>query len=96
MINKLLLAVALCGPMLSSGLKAEDHRHFSPEPGQGLTIYHDVNPLTRTHRAAAAMTELHAEYYERGYTVIDVEPYVEDGDLKGFFITYVARDNDQP
>jgi len=39
------------------------------------------------------MTELHARYYAKGWVVIDVEPYLENSDLEGFFITYVGREN---
>ena len=62
------------------------------EPGQGITIYLDVGIRGRTERAAARMTELHTEYFAKGWTVVDVDPYVENGDLQGFFITYVGRD----
>ena len=62
------------------------------EPGQGITIYMDVGIRGRTDRAAARMTQLHIEYFAKGWTVIDVDPYIENGDLEGFFITYVGRD----
>lgn len=61
------------------------------EPGQGITIYLDVGVRGRTERAAERMTQLHAEYFAKGWTVVDVDPYIENGDLQGFFITYVGR-----
>jgi|GEM_PF-4025118 hypothetical protein len=36
------------------------------------------------------MTELHARYYAKGWVVIDVEPYLENSDLEGFFVTYAV------
>ncbi|MEN1728672.1 MAG: hypothetical protein AAGJ52_09550 [Pseudomonadota bacterium] len=77
-------------------VQADDHQsrdEISAEPGLGLTVNHDVSRLTRTEGAARYMTALHAHYFERGFRVISVEPYIEDGDLKGFFITYVGRDD---
>ena len=56
--------------------------------GPAITAYMEVNRGGRTKSAAKNMTEMHAQYHDRGYLVIDVDPYVEDGDLKGFFITY--------
>ena len=37
-----------------------------------------ANDLTRAHKAFAA----------RGYKVVSVAPYIENGDLQGFFVTY--------
>lgn len=62
-------------------------------PGQGITIYMDVNVGGRTDRAAKRMTELHENYFAMGFIVVDVEPYIENGDLQGFFITYVGSES---
>lgn len=61
------------------------------QAGSGITIYMDVSALGRTTRAAKRMTELHQAYFAKGWTVVDVDPYIENGDLQGFFITYVGR-----
>ena len=61
-------------------------------PGAGLTIYMDISAVGKTTRAAERMTTLHKQHQAKGWKVIDVDPYVEDGDLQGFFITYVAVD----
>ena len=37
-----------------------------------------ANDLSRAHNAFAAF----------GYKVVSVEPYIENGDLQGFFVTY--------
>jgi hypothetical protein len=37
-----------------------------------------ANDLTRAHKAFAA----------QGYKVVSVAPYIENGDLQGFFVTY--------
>lgn len=61
-------------------------------PGAGLTIYMDISAVGKTDRAASRMTDLHKQHFVRGWKVIDVDPYVEDGDLQGFFITYVGME----
>lgn len=62
------------------------------KPGAGLTIYLDISIASRKHRAAKKMTALHKKHYDQGWTVVDVDPYIENGDLQGFFITYVGRE----
>ncbi len=44
-------------------------------------------------KAAKAMTELHAYMASKGYTFSDLEPYLENSDLEGWWITYVALDS---
>ena len=60
-------------------------------PGAGLTIYMDISVMSRKHRAAKRMTALHKEHFAQGWTVVDIDPYIENGDLQGFFITYIGR-----
>ena len=67
-------------------------KDVKPQPDVGLTIFMDVSLGGRKHRAAEKMTKLHQEHLAKGWKVIDVEPYIENGDLEGFFLTYVARD----
>lgn len=62
-------------------------------PGAGVTIYMDISAMGRKRRAADKMTDLHKKHFAKGWTVIDVDPYIENGDLQGFFITYVGRSN---
>ena len=57
----------------------------------GMTVYVDTNIFGRKNGAAKKMTELHQKYAMHGWTVIDMEPYVENNDLQGFFVTYVKK-----
>lgn len=77
--------------MLASGHAAADEPEQA-QAGAGLTIYLDVGLFKRPKKAAAEMTKLHASHYAKGWTVVDVDPYIENGDLQGFFITYVGRE----
>ena len=63
-------------------------------PGAGVTIYMDISAMGRKRRAAEKMTDLHKQHFAKGWTVVDVDPYIENGDLQGFFITYVGRNED--
>ncbi len=65
------------------------------QPGAALMIFMDVGVVGRRNRAANRMTELHRQHQAEGWTLIDVEPYIEDGDLEGFFISYVGS-KEQP
>ncbi len=42
-------------------------------------------------KAAKRMNALHELMAAKGYTLQDTEPYVENADLEGWWITYVAR-----
>lgn len=42
-------------------------------------------------KAAQRMNALHELMAARGYTLQDVEPYLENADLEGWWITYVAE-----
>ncbi|MFQ5755854.1 MAG: hypothetical protein ACE5H7_07120 [Acidiferrobacterales bacterium] len=55
----------------------------------GKTVFVDVSALGRRSRAAKRMSKMHMEYAKKGWTVVNVAVYVENGDLEGFFVTYV-------
>jgi hypothetical protein len=79
-----LLAAALAWS-LSSRLPAEEPAEACSE---SLTLFQDVSRFGRKNSAAKNMTELHAEQAREGWVFIDLEPYTENGDLEGFFLTY--------
>jgi hypothetical protein len=53
-----------------------------------VTIFVDVNQLTRKNLAAKKMTRLHNEFAAEGYELVSVDIYTENGDLEGFFVSY--------
>ncbi len=91
-MKKLTLAVIMVLLAYSVVSHAADKVVEQSTPGAGLTVYMDISVMGRKARAAKRMTELHREHFAKGWEVIDVEPYVENGDLQGFFITYVGRE----
>jgi len=55
---------------------------------EAKTIFRDSSRFSRRGNAAQNMTEKHDEYTKRGWKFEDMETYIENGDLEGFFLTY--------
>ena len=53
-----------------------------------VTIWVDASWGFRNQGAANSLTRAHSAFAARGYRVEDVQPYVENNDLVGFFVTY--------
>lgn len=53
-----------------------------------ITVYLDASWGYRTTRAAENLTQSHSDFAKRGYRLQDVDLYIENGDLKGFFVSY--------
>ncbi len=56
-----------------------------------ITVYWDVNLFSRKKLAAKNMTELHQAFSDQGYELLTINPYTENSDLQGFFISYKKR-----
>ena len=55
---------------------------------ESLTVFVDVPLGQRKRGSAKKLTESHQKYAEKGYRLIDVEIYNENGDIEGFFVSY--------
>lgn len=53
-----------------------------------VTIWVDASWGFRNQGAANDLTRAHKAFADRGYKVVSVQPYIENGDLQGFFVTY--------
>jgi hypothetical protein len=53
-----------------------------------VTIWVDASWGFRNQGAANNLTKAHSAFAARGYKVVSVQPYIENGDLQGFFVTY--------
>lgn len=53
-----------------------------------VTIWVDASWGFRNQGAANNLTKSHSTFAQHGYKVQSVEPYIENGDLQGFFVTY--------
>jgi hypothetical protein len=89
-----LLACLLVAPVLpaQAGLFGKSPEKSAAEAaGEGMaavTIWVDASWGFRTQGAANDLNRAHKAFAAYGYKVVDVEPYIENGDLQGFFVTY--------
>lgn len=58
---------------------------------ESKTIFRDASRFSRKNNAAENMTKKHDEYTKNGWKFMDMETYIENSDLEGFFLTY-SRD----
>jgi hypothetical protein len=56
-----------------------------------VTIWVDASWGFRNQGAANSLNRAHQIFDQRGYRVHSVVPYIENGDLQGFFVTYESR-----
>ena len=93
-MRKLFLAVVLAALALpaQAGLfdkKPEDAANEAVRANLlAVTIWVDASWGFRNQGAANALSRAHQSFATRGYKVQSVEPYIENGDLQGFFVTY--------
>jgi hypothetical protein len=82
----LLLAVAAT-PALARDYAKQAERAVA-EKLDAITIFVGVTLGLRQDGAARELTAAHAAFARRGFEVVDIETYTENGDLEGFFVTY--------
>ncbi len=86
------IAIALVAGILLGSVQsyAGKNRGGGESAGRlGKTVFVDISVFGRKNKAAKRMTKMHLEYAREGWTVQDVSIYTENGDLQGFFVTYV-------
>jgi len=87
----LLLSAAVALPA-QAGLfekKPEDSAAEAQRAGMlAVTIWVDATWGFRNQGAANALSRAHQAFASHGYKVQSVAPYIENGDLQGFFVTY--------
>lgn len=54
-----------------------------------VTVFIDADWGGREDGAAREITRAHKAFQMRGYRLLGVETYTENGDLEGFFVSYV-------
>jgi hypothetical protein len=55
---------------------------------ESKTVFRDVSRFGRKNNAANNMSKKHDEYTVNGWRFVDMETYIENSDLEGFFLTY--------
>lgn len=56
-----------------------------------VTIWVDASWGFRKKGAANNLSDAHRAFANYEYRVVSVEPYIENGDLQGFFVTYEKK-----
>lgn len=55
---------------------------------EAKTIWRDASRFSRRKNGAENMSKKHNEYTANGWKFVDMEIYIENSDLEGFFLTY--------
>ncbi len=87
----LALALLLALPVHAGVLEKSPQRAADQAARDGVptvTVWIGATWGFRNQGAANDLTDAHKAFARHGYKVVDVAPYIEDGDLKGFFVTY--------
>jgi len=92
-MRKLLLAVLLAAALpVQAGLFDKKPEIAAEEAARAnlaaVTVWIDASWGFRNQGAANSLSKAHQAFATRGYKVLSVEPYIENGDLQGFFVTY--------
>lgn len=63
----------------------------SSRSANAVTVFVDATYGFRKDHMARKLTKSHAEYAAKGYHFAQMVAYDENGDLQGFFVTYVRN-----
>ncbi len=89
-MSKILLAAMFLTLFASANMYARDH-HEAPAKCPALqasTLFVADKTGSRKQGSAEKISETHKTAEAQGWDFKDLEIYIEDGDLQGFFITY--------
>ncbi|MGI8561862.1 MAG: hypothetical protein ACR2J7_10630 [Luteimonas sp.] len=87
----LCLACAAFTPAQAAIFGKSPERSAEDAERQGMlavTVWVEATWGFRKQGAANDLSAAHHAFTTRGYRVASVEPYIENGDLQGFFVTY--------
>lgn len=87
-----LLAFAFIAPSAQASMFAKKPETVAEEAQAAnlpaVTLWVEATWGMRNQGAANSLTKAHSAFAKYGYKVVSVEPYIENGDLQGFFVTY--------
>ncbi len=87
-----LLALAFAAPSAQAGVFAKKPETVAEEAQAAslpaVTVWVEASWGMRNQGAANSLTRAHGAFAKYGYKVVSVQPYIENGDLQGFFVTY--------
>lgn len=89
------LAAALLVPALAVAASQSFYDKKAAEAAGGgqrtISLYVDVDLGARKSGSATELNQAHRAFNANGFDVVSVVGYTENGDLQGFFVTYVRR-----
>ena len=91
---KFLFATALLLSITAFSVTAQEDGEAVPETvasmdcEESITVFQDVSMIGRKDGAAKNMTRKHKEMARDGWRFVDMEVYIENGDLEGFYLSY--------
>lgn len=91
LVNATFLALSLATlPALPASAKSAEAAADEAAREQRAIVTHWVNATwgRRNQGAAETLNATHQAFARHGYKLVSLEPYVENGDLEGFFVTY--------
>lgn len=85
-------ALAALAPSAHAGLFGKKPEVVADDAAKNqlpaVTVWVDASWGFRNDGAANSLTRAHVAFAKYGYKVVSVQPYIENGDLQGFFVTY--------
>lgn len=81
-------AIALAASQSYYDKKAAEAAHSGQRT---VSLYVDVDLGARKSGSANELNQSHRAFNASGFEVVSVVGYTENGDLQGFFVTYVKR-----
>jgi hypothetical protein len=85
------LVLALSAPAQAGLFDKSPEKSAAKAASAGMaavTIWVDASWGFRNQGAANDLSQAHQAFARYGYKVVSVAPYIENGDLQGFFVTY--------
>lgn len=88
----LLIVLLFCTPIAQAALFGKSPQRAAEQAAKdqlpAVTLWVDATWGFRKQGAANDLSQSHRAFAAHGYKVVSVEPYIENGDLQGFFVTY--------
>jgi len=78
-------------PIALAGSYDDDAAQAKQDGRLNVSTWVDADWGFRKRGAANELNRAHQAYAAHGFEVLDVDPYIENGDLQGFFVTYRKR-----
>lgn len=95
MLKPTLMCTAMGLLLLSGATLAQEEDDDAASPGpkacprlQASTVFVEDKTGNRQKGSASELSKTHKTAQDQGWDFADLEVYLEDGDLQGFFVTY--------